>query len=73
MGPAMCESIRSQPGKSAVLGYQSLARFARSAWITVIPGCKFHGFVQQQLTLHRITFTIRYPILFHQQWTLYPG
>ena len=35
MGPAMCESIANMPHKSAVLGYQSLARFARSALITL--------------------------------------
>ena len=28
MGPAMCESIGNMPHKSAVLGYQSLARSA---------------------------------------------
>ena len=33
MGLAMWESITDRPGKSAVLSYQSLARFARSALI----------------------------------------
>ena len=35
MGSAMWESITDKPGKSAVLSYQSLARFARSALIMV--------------------------------------
>ena len=33
MGPALCESISYQLGKSPVLSYQSLACFARSALI----------------------------------------
>ena len=40
MGPAMCESIANTLHKSAVLGYQSLARFARSALI-ILPQKSF--------------------------------